>query len=182
MGVASADAGGAGLPASLAAQGLSLRQEVPADHAFLERLYVSVRWAELAATDWPEDAKLGFLRQQFSLQVRHYAAHYGGTDFGILEAHGEPVGRWYVYRSPPDIRVVDVSLLPQWRSRGIATAMFDHLFAEARATERTVSIHVEKFNPAQNLYRRLGFCESGESGPYWLMVWSPQRPMPRIEE
>jgi hypothetical protein len=34
-----------------------------------------------------------------------------------------------------------------------------------------VSIHVEKFNPAQNLYRRLGFREAGEDGPYWRMEW-----------
>jgi hypothetical protein len=34
-----------------------------------------------------------------------------------------------------------------------------------------VSIHVQKFNPAQRPYRRLSFVEAGESGPYWLMVW-----------
>lgn len=172
----------AGLPASLAAQGLALRREVPTDYAFLERLYISVRWEELAGTGWPGEAKLGFLKHQFSLQVRHYTAHYGDTDFGILEAQGEPIGRWYVYRSAKDIRVVDVSLLPEWRARGIATALFEQLFAEARATGRTVSIHVEKFNPAQRLYRRLGFREDGESGPYWLMTWSPPPPLPLVEE
>lgn len=162
------------LPALLAAQGLALRREAPADYAFLERLYISVRWVELVQTNWPEQTKLDFLRQQFALQFRHYFTYYAGTDFGIVESRGEPIGRWYVFRSPDDLRVVDVSLLPEWRGRGIATALFEGLLAEARASERTVSIHVEKFNPAQTLYRRLGFQEAGESGPYWLMIWKPQ--------
>lgn len=162
------------LPVELAARGLALRPEIEGDYPFLERLYLSVRWEELAQSGWPEQVKLDFLRHQFSLQFRHYATYYGGTAFGILESDGKPIGRWYVFRSSEDLRVVDVSLLPEWRAQGIATALFDQLLAEAGDSGRTVSIHVEKFNPAQNLYRRLGFREAGESGPYWLMVWRPQ--------
>lgn len=163
------------LPASLAARGFVLRREADGDYPFLERLYLSVRWEELINSGWPEQAKLDFLRHQFSLQYRHYAAHYGGTDFGILEFQDEPIGRWYVFRSREDLRVVDVSLLPEWRGQGIATALFGQLLSEASKSNRTASIHVEKFNPAQKLYRRLGFAEAGESGPYWLMIWKPHK-------
>jgi hypothetical protein len=34
-----------------------------------------------------------------------------------------------------------------------------------------VSIHVEKFNPAMRLYRRLGFLTEEDKGVYDLMRW-----------
>lgn len=164
------------MPPALAARGFSLRTETGDDFAFLETLYISVRWDELAVLDWSVEQKIAFARQQFSYQVTHYAAHYGGTDFGILLHHGDPVGRWYIFRGRADVRVVDVSLLPQYRGQGIATGLFDALLAEAGRDGKTVGIHVEKFNPARNLYRRLGFRDAGESGPYLFLRWSPQPP------
>jgi ribosomal protein S18 acetylase RimI-like enzyme len=157
------------LPPELAARGVALRRERPEDLPFLERLYFSVRWQELAQLDWPEDAKLGFLRQQFSFQVKHYSTYYAGADFGILEHEGVPIGRLYLFRGERDLRIVDISLLPEWRGGGLGTLVLQAVLAEAGACGRTVSIHVEKFNPAQRLYRRLGFRTIGEDGPYWLM-------------
>ena len=43
--------------------------------------------------------------------------------------------------------------------------------AEARAAGKKVSICVEKFNPAQRLYRRLGFREIADEGVHWIMEW-----------
>ena len=41
----------------------------------------------------------------------------------------------------------------------------------AGAAGKSVTIEVEKFNPAQNLYRRLGFSEIADHGPHWEMEW-----------
>ena len=72
-----------------------------------------------------------------------------------------------------EIRVVDVALVPEARGRGIGTALLRDLLAEGERTGRTVSIHVERFNRALRLYRRLGFREIEENGPYFLMEWRP---------
>ena len=69
------------------------------------------------------------------------------------------------------MRIVDIALLPECRNRGVGTALLQAAMNEAAAAGKTVSIHVEKFNPAQRLYRRLDFHEISESGPYWLMEW-----------
>ena len=47
---------------------------------------------------------------------------------------------------------------------------------EAAAAGKDVSIHVEKFNPAMRLYRRLGFATEEDKGVYDLMRWTPRRP------
>ncbi len=157
------------LPPELVARGVALRRERPEDLPFLERLYLSVRWQELAQTGWPEDVKLGFLRQQFSFQVKHYRTYYAEADFSIVECQGAPIGRLYLFRGESALRIVDISLLPEWRGGGLGTLLLQAVLAAAGASGRTVSIHVEKFNPAQRLYRRLGFHTIGEDGPYWLM-------------
>ena len=39
---------------------------------------------------------------------------------------------------------------------------------------KRVSIHVEMFDPALQLYQRLGFRKLGEHGVYNFMEWSPE--------
>jgi GNAT superfamily N-acetyltransferase len=160
------------LPAALAGEGFALRPETEADVPFLRRLYISTRWEELAPViDWTEAQKIAFLESQFALQRHHYRTYYASTDWGILENGGAPAGRLYVDRQADQLLVVDVSLLPEWRGRGIGTALMQAVCAEARAAGKAVAIAVEKYNPAQRLYRRLGFREYAEDGVYWFMEW-----------
>jgi ribosomal protein S18 acetylase RimI-like enzyme len=41
------------------------------------------------------------------------------------------------------------------------------------AAGKPVTIHVEAFNPALRLYRRLGFEHADTNGVYFLMRWTP---------
>jgi len=160
------------MPAALAAQGFSLRPEAEADLAFLRRLYVSTRWEELApVVEWTEAQKVAFLESQFALQRHHYRTYYPATDFAVLEKNGAPAGRLYVDRQATILLVVDISLLPEWRGLGTGTALMQAVCAEASAAGKKVSIAVEKYNPAQRLYRRLGFNEVADEGVHWVMEW-----------
>lgn len=158
-------------PAALRAAGHGARAQTPADRPFLEALYISVRAPELEPLDWPESAKRAFLTDQFRLQDLHYQQHYRESEFAILVRRGQPIGRLYLFRGAEDFRIVDISLTPEARNGGVGGEWLRSVMAEAAAAGRSVSIHVEQFNPAQTLYRRLGFREIGESGPYLLMEW-----------
>jgi ribosomal protein S18 acetylase RimI-like enzyme len=153
---------------------VTLRPVREEDRDFLRRLYASTRAEELAqVTDWSAEQKEAFLTQQFEAQHHHYQTYYAGASFGIVCGDGEPIGRLYVSRWEREIRVVDVALVPEARGRGVGGALLRDLLAEGKRTGRTVSVHVERFNPAQRLYRRLGFREVEENGPYFLMEWRP---------
>jgi ribosomal protein S18 acetylase RimI-like enzyme len=144
------------------------------DRDFLRRLYASTREEELAqVTDWSAEQKAAFLTQQFEAQHHHYQTHYSGASFDLVLDGGEPIGRLYVSRWEREVRVVDVALLPAARGRGIGTALLRDLLAEGARTGKPVSIHVERFNRALGLYRRLGFRDVEENGPYLLMEWRP---------
>jgi GNAT superfamily N-acetyltransferase len=108
---------------------------------------------------------------QFDAQHAHYQKHYVGSDFFVIERAGEAIGRLYLARWKAEHRIVDIALLPEHRGSGIGTALLTDLLDEAAAVGKAVTIHVEKFNPAMSLYRRLGFVAAGEEGAYDLMRW-----------
>lgn len=146
-----------------------LRPVTDADDAFLLALYGEIRAAELDQVAWEPGQREAFLRMQLDLQTAQYrGAHPQGT-FDLVEADGRPAGRLYVSRRDDDIRIVDVALVAEFRGRGIGGALVSRVIAEAVASGRTTSIHVEVHNPAASLYRRLGFRPVSQRGVYVLM-------------
>jgi ribosomal protein S18 acetylase RimI-like enzyme len=157
-----------------AAAGLAFRPMTDADLPFLAQVYASTRLEELAPVPWSEAEKAAFLESQFRAQHAHYQQHYKTVERLVILRGGEPIGRLYLDRWAREHRVVDISLLPAHRSQGLGTALIQDLLDEAAEAGKALSIHVEKFNPAQRLYERLGFLRVAETGAYDLMRWEPE--------
>jgi ribosomal protein S18 acetylase RimI-like enzyme len=155
---------------------LALRPITPEDDLFLARVYASTRGDELAPTGWSDEDKAVFCRRQFDAQTAHYRENYPGASFQVIERDGEPVGRLYVARWKKEIRIVDISLLPEHRGSGIGTKLLRELQEEARSAGKSLTIHVERFNPALRLYQRLGFKQVEDKGVYLLLEWSAPSP------
>lgn len=143
------------------------------DLPFVAALYASTRQEELAVTNWPQELKDAFLGQQHEAQHDLYRANYDGADWLIIEQDGVPVGRLYRVTWPREIRIIDISLVPEARGSGIGGAILKAIQDEARAIGKAVSIHVEKNNRARSLYARLGFEVIEDKGVYDLMEWRP---------
>jgi ribosomal protein S18 acetylase RimI-like enzyme len=146
---------------------VTLRTATEDDRPFLLRLFASTREPELEAAGMPREQWGAFLEQQFEAQSRHYET-YEDTSFEVVLVDGAPAGRLIVARWPEELRVVDVSLAPEHRGRGIGGALLLGLIEEAGERGVKTSIHVERFNPAQHLYARLGFRQVSEEGLYLL--------------
>ena len=141
---------------------------------FLLRLYATTRADEMAmVTDWSDEQKEWFVRMQFQAQHAWYQEHYGDAQFDLVLMDGVSVGRLYVHRRPAEIRLVDISLIPELRGKGVGSALLRELMTEAEAAGKPLTIHVEKYNPAMRLYLRLGFKPIEDRGPYDLMEWKP---------
>lgn len=147
----------------------SLRPETAADRDFLFSVFASTRELEMSLVDWDASLKDAFLRQQFAAQHSHYHKHYADADFSIVECEGRPAGRLCVHRQPDAIRIVDIALLPEFRGKGLGTRLVEDVLDEGEVSQAAVTIHVEKHNPAQALYRRLGFEPIEDKGIHWLM-------------
>jgi ribosomal protein S18 acetylase RimI-like enzyme len=156
-------------------ESIALRPIGPDDHPFLLAVYSSTREEELAGVRWSTEQKASFLRMQFEAQHQYYQEHYGGASFDVILVDGDTAGRLYVARWPQDIRIVDIALLPAFRRRGIGARLIGGLQEEASASGRTLSIHVERLNPALSLYERLGFRIAEDKGVYYFMEWRARR-------
>ena len=150
---------------------ITLRPITDEDQPFLRRLYSSTRQDEMALVDWTEEQKREFLTMQFMAQHKFYLEQFRRARFDLMLLGDEPIGRLYVDRRRDELRIIDIALLPQYRSQGIGSYFMKQLLAEAAAKNLPVRIHVEHYNPAMRLYRRLGFQQIDENGVYYLMEW-----------
>ena len=152
---------------------VALRPAEPGDDEFLCQVYRSTREPELAQVNWDEAQKAAFVRMQYEAQSEHYRKHYVNTSYDVVVVDGVPAGRLWVSRMPTEIRVMDITLLPAFRGRGVGTSLLTGLIEEAAGGEQSLTIHLEVHNPARRLYNRLGFVPIAEHGLYTLMERRP---------
>lgn len=154
---------------------LALRPITPKDTPFLMEVYASTREAEMGRVPfWTDLMKKEFLNSQFKAQHEHYQKNYVGADFWVIEFENKTIGRLYLDWNfqGKGMRIIDISILPEYRNRGFGQAIFKDLMNRAADLGRPLTIHVEAFNPAKNLYTRLGFETINETnGVYHLMEW-----------
>lgn len=145
------------------------------DEAFLSQLYASTRTEELAQVDWPNEQKEAFLQQQFLAQHDYYLKVYSDAFYWIILKGEQSVGRLYLHHGSTSHRIIDIALLPEFRNQGIGAYILQQIIQEAFALGKSVSIHVEHFNPALHLYERLGFKHIDTfNSVYFLMECTPE--------
>jgi GNAT superfamily N-acetyltransferase len=155
------------------AMSLTYRPVAEGDLPFLKRVYRSTREDELQLTGWDEAFKETFIDQQFTAQHQYYREAYHDASFQLILLDGKEAGRLYVWESDRQIRIVDIALLPEFRNQGIGTTILRGLITKADTSGRILSIHVEAYNPALNLYKRLGFIQKDQTGIYFYMERPP---------
>jgi ribosomal protein S18 acetylase RimI-like enzyme len=151
---------------------ITLRNIQPIDKEFLFTLYASTRADEMALVNWTGQEKNAFLRMQFEAQDRYYKEVYADAQYQTIQLENKPVGRLYVHRRKNEIRIVDITLLPEFRSQKIGSTLLKEILEEGKNRNLPVTIHVERFNPALHLYERLGFRQVEDKGVYYLMEWT----------
>ena len=154
---------------------ISLRPECAGDASFLVELYATTRADELNQTGWDAVTKAAFVKMQFNSMRQGYAAMFPDARFDVILFQQKPAGRLVVNRTDHEIRIVDIALLPAFRSRGIGTFLLQQLFSEAGRDGKPLRLHVLKSSGAAHFYERLGFRRGVEEGPYLKMEWRSQK-------
>ena len=154
---------------------LHLRPITTADEEILCQIYSSTRTEELArVSHWTDDQKQAFLQWQFTAQHSYYRDNYKGAHFWMIEFGAQIIGRLYLHAAyeKNSMRIIDITILPAWRNRGIGRQILMDIMEFAASRGRSVTIHVENFNPAMRLYQKLGFeLVDITNGVYHLLEW-----------
>jgi ribosomal protein S18 acetylase RimI-like enzyme len=152
---------------------ITLRDALPEDESFLFEVYASTRAQEMAFVPWDDEQRKSFLTMQFVAQHSYYREQFPDANYSVILRDDSPVGRFYVLREKREIRILDITVLPEHRNEGIGTSLMQDLLAEAAQTEKRVQIYVETFNLSLRLFERLGFKSIAEEGINFLMEWCP---------
>ena len=100
-----------------------------------------------------------------------YQQQFPNAKYEIIMYEGLGIGRLITEIQQEAIRLIDIFIIPEYRGRGICTALlreFQHVAAELRLP---IELNVLMGNPAQRLYERCGFVVTGEVVPHVMMAW-----------
>lgn len=145
-----------------------------ADEPFLFQLYATSRDYEIHLTGWSDQQKSEFLQAQAELQLKHYRAYYPSARHELILLDGQPVGRLYVNRCDTEINLMDVCLLPDFRSRHIGAQLMQGLIRESKTAGLPIVCCVAKLNEgALRFYERFGFFTTSDDGVYLRLRRDP---------
>lgn len=155
---------------------IHLRPASDADETFLLELYAQTRAEELTQSGMDALQREVFVQMQFRLRrVGYRTAYPRAMDEIICTESGTPVGSVLVDRTEDGMRLVDLAVVAEWQRQGLGTQMIQELQHECAARDWEMSLQVLKGNPAERLYRQLGFKVAGEGPLRTQMVWDRMR-------
>ena len=134
---------------------VELREAAVADQSFLDELLFQTHAEPLAHFD--EHRRHLLATMQMQAQERQYRSDWPQARHDIILVNGKPIGRVLVNVGHDAWRLVDISLLADFRGRGIGGAIIGRLLDDANSARLPLRLVVSKHNPARRLYDRLGF-------------------------
>jgi ribosomal protein S18 acetylase RimI-like enzyme len=154
--------------------GLRLRPEQAGDESVLFEIYASTRKEELDLTGWDAATRQAFLNHQFSAMRAGYRSMFPQAAFSMILLGERPIGRQVVDRTPDEIRLVDIALLPEFCGRGLGGKLMRDLLLEAAEAKKPIRLQVVIRSRAKAFYTRLGFRPVGEPDVYETLEWLPE--------
>jgi len=152
---------------------IALRPVEEKDDLFIEKVYRSTREDELKLTNWNEQQKSAFIIMQSMAQLAEYKTKFPGAAWQVIIFNKQEAGRFYTWENDVEIRLIDITLLPVFRGKGIGTFLLKMLIKRSGESQKKITLHVEPANPALHLYRRLGFIHVKNNGRHFYMERKP---------
>lgn len=152
---------------------VQLRPVEEKDISFIETVYRTTREEELKLTNWNEHQKNAFITMQSMAQLAEYKKKFPGASYQVIRFNKKDAGRFYTWEDYDEIRLIDITLLPQFRGRGIGNFLLGELIKRSNRVQKKISLHVDPVNPALQLYLLLGFVHIKNNGRYFYMERKP---------
>ena len=153
---------------------IKLRPAEEKDNSFIETVYRSTREEELSLTRWTEQQKWAFIKMQSMAQLAEYKTKFPGAAFQVIIYKKQDAGRFYTWENENEIRLIDITLLPPFRGKGIGSFLLGELIKKSNKAQKKISLHVDPVNPALKLYQCSGFIHINNNGRHYYMERNPE--------
>jgi GNAT superfamily N-acetyltransferase len=143
---------------------VALQPATTTDQPLLFRLFVEQRASIFVAAGLDEQQVEAMLRSQFQFRSHAYAQqHPAAEDRILVTSAGERIGRILIDWTGESARLIDIAILPSHQGNGIGTSVLESCLDEAAQRGCPLRLTVDRGNPAERLYARLGFTPIGET-------------------
>lgn len=150
-----------------------LRRAEPEHEPFMFRLYASQQTVA-AACALDEAQREQLARMQFRARNLAYAASFPDAVCKLVcSPGGHPFGRLLAAELGHALHVIDISLLPEQRNKGVGGQILRDLQRGCIQSEKRITLQVPCVSPACRLYERLGFRCTSAGEVYAYMEWRP---------
>ena len=155
---------------------LRTRPQTDADETFLVQLFETVKGPEMALL--PAEVRENLLRMQYRAMTGAYRTSFPDASFEIVLLDDRPVGRLIRDAAEDRLHIVYIAFMPEWRHRGVGSALMRAVMAEAARFQRGCEAIVALDNVASlGLWSKLGFSERARDGANVIVDW--QSPVTR---
>ncbi|AXA89811.1 GNAT family N-acetyltransferase [Massilia sp. YMA4] len=152
---------------------IEMRPVEHADQRFLEQLYASTRSTDQRMDGCDARTEALLVALQFRARQAQLRAVYPYGDIAVIFERDRPIGSLYVNYGADEIRILDISLLPEYRNRGIGQGLLRSLQAQGVRMRVPVRLDLLLSSPAYRLFQRCGFVLRGANGLHNSLEWSP---------
>ena len=105
----------------------------------------------------------GYVEQVYPWNDRLFQDCFVPEEYQIIEISQQLIGFIKIVNSTTDIYLAEIQILKEYQNMGIGTSLIRSIIARAKEHNLRVWLKVVKGNPAEQLYKRLGFIVSKES-------------------
>lgn len=130
---------------------------------------------------WPEEQVEALLHMQYEAQRISYRNQFPAARHQlVMYGSNAPIGQLITHVDEREVRLVAISLLPEYRGRGFGVWILQHIQQFAAGLKLPVTLHVQMGNPAQRLYARCGFRVTCEAVSHVAMQWDAMQAIDRV--
>ena len=138
----------------------SYRACTSADKSFMRslhrRCYTDVVTAQFGG--WDDDVQCAFFEKKWI-----------PANYQIVVVENRDVGAICVKATSDHLFVSDIMVDPDYQNRGLGTRIVSDIVARGKSAGRTIRLQVLRHNRAIQLYRRLGFEQTGQNDSHVCM-------------
>ena len=143
----------------LAVMKVGKRQALHADYRWLYELKsASMRTYIDAVYGWDE-----------AVQEKYFKRTFHPEQITIVTVNGADAGMFVLDRDETGYFLKRIEVHPSFQGRGVGTAVIQEIIDKASFERENVRLMVFKINPAQGLYKRLGFKIVDETETHYEM-------------
>lgn len=156
-------------------QDILLEKRTENDSEFFMKLFAEIKNSELQLDTWPEPIRTQMINMQFNAYESYMNVEFPDNKDYLILYQSAKAGRLQLNTDEMGIRIINISLSPPFRNKGIGAKIINNLILEANQKNKPVFLDVDKINPALNLYSRLGFKIVLENEIRFSMAYTPEK-------